>query len=405
MIGGGAFYQAQREARHRDILTALGYYGDSGLILKRLIQNPAQREENNVRPFKECRHADDSRGVQRLNMSTPGNREMTSLVEAARVFVEHMLGFDPKSADYRNPEAILTKSYRVQLETRNESTDFMCFAESVIPEHIRSQAISLFNSGVIKAAREAEWKLKQLGQASVKGVKFAVTLPTDPPTASDPPPDRQLQVPVGASHLVSPNLCGTLDSPMPDKPVQNPEFVRTTTMQCTPTANSFGGNGLARALANSRERHSVVLETEYRFLEKDTKNAGKFKLADAFADSLDSTKNDFRAKTMVILRLIDEMLSTPPAVAHRGTLKEKFLRARKIITNKSSFSKFINRVFFCYYDCHKGDMNQFCNTYLHLSKSWSHTGFDKDQTCMCRKPNKVSKSKQAIANATANDRI
>jgi len=358
-LGGATFNTSMRDARHRHLLTALKYNDDVEVIINRLEKNPEERKRQRVAPYTAKLHGDNTRNASRLNAMWEGRREVYTLREIARIFVENMLGIPPDCQDYKSPCAILTRSYRMNLRPSTVRNDFLVFANT-LPEHSRNRCIVMFETSVSQEVeRVVEERVKKevaQAMASLKPPPTAQAQFMPPPvTPRAPPPipenaQRAAAIPTPHVPPVPPAPPCTWVSPVPAMPTGDPVL------------------------------SPRYLRFSFRFLDPDPSNLGKFVLNNTFLDALKRHKHSWKAKTSVFLDLYNEICNLVyEGMGHEPSL-EKYNRGKGLVGPKDKFSKFIDKVIYCFYSCHNGDMQKFCATYEVLGK-FQHSNFCNNQTC------------------------
>lgn len=105
-LGGGSYDEARLNARHATRKEAEGYWRDSATLSEMLASEPRLLELHAVAPAK-SRIVQGNGAVVGNIVHMAGGSEVCTLSEAAKFFVEIMLGVSEDNSRYRMPEYLL----------------------------------------------------------------------------------------------------------------------------------------------------------------------------------------------------------------------------------------------------------------------------------------------------------
>jgi len=367
-FGGGQFLRLATEARHTHLPTALGYMGDAENIKQRLEKNPSQLIANAVEPFKPRLHSKDGRNVRRVNTWMAGRRRVSSLREAAQIFVENMCGIPATSADYKNPEAILKKSYQLKLEHDEDiHTDFLSFAATSIPEHLRNQTMCLFTAALNKATRAA---------VNAHVLRTGADVSTTPMDI-----DGTSLVTVGGRDE-SPQMLGTGNACDSSRLIVSPPIAEQNCPPITGDDTTIGRALVVRPVQLlGIQRPAPLLNPEPRYLQAHRSKPGKYETSDQYKADLKNSKTDFRSKMLVFVRLFNQICQLSEANSAGNDVNARYVVGSSLVFPKPQFSKHINKLFYCFNICHGRCLKQLAVTYAEeVKKGFNHGEFNKDST-------------------------
>lgn len=111
VLGGGQFDELKRNARHRHDATANTYYQDSAAIKAAIDADPLLGKDNSIWAFSEKLVQGTGTSFERLLLSHPHRNVVTSLHEAAALFVQNNIGVASTHPRYKDAEYLLNRSY------------------------------------------------------------------------------------------------------------------------------------------------------------------------------------------------------------------------------------------------------------------------------------------------------
>jgi hypothetical protein len=96
-----------QHARHNDKRTASLYFEDAKTFQTEILKEPECVLKISTCPFSEILVNKGGESMKRLNRFQSNCTEVSSLKEAARLFVENNLGVPPSSSNYKNHRHLL----------------------------------------------------------------------------------------------------------------------------------------------------------------------------------------------------------------------------------------------------------------------------------------------------------
>jgi hypothetical protein len=156
VLGGGSMHLTKRNARHSSFTECEKYYRESEGVLEWIRNHPALIHVMAVAPARDL--VDHQGGIQfqRLNEMV-GSQQACTLSQAAKSFVENMLGVSPSDSRYRNPEHLLNMSYGISFSGRNPQKD-LSTALDKLPNELKHEiqvAVELHITSVIKSLSDS----------------------------------------------------------------------------------------------------------------------------------------------------------------------------------------------------------------------------------------------------------
>ncbi|KAG7349128.1 hypothetical protein IV203_011725 [Nitzschia inconspicua] len=116
-LGGSEdFGELMRNARHKHEPTARKYYEDAKVIRDEVQRNPTLAAAQDIWPFESRLLQRACANLERLQRFDPAHLSVSTLADAARVFVEDMLGVTFSNPNYRTPSYLLERSYNKDTE-------------------------------------------------------------------------------------------------------------------------------------------------------------------------------------------------------------------------------------------------------------------------------------------------
>ncbi|KAG7374163.1 hypothetical protein IV203_013258 [Nitzschia inconspicua] len=130
-LGGSEdFGELMRNARHKHEPTARKYYEDAKIIRDEVKCNATLAAAQDIWPFESRLLQRAGANLERLQRFDPAHLSVSTLADAARVFVEDMLGVTSSNPNYRTPSYLLERSYNK--DTKNLLSAFhICLNASI----------------------------------------------------------------------------------------------------------------------------------------------------------------------------------------------------------------------------------------------------------------------------------
>ena len=113
VLGFGGFAELRDNGRHKTDSMASKYFQDSRSLLDIINNDPVLLMEQTVPEFKNLILHDCGDNLKRLHLFQNATLPVNNLRECATLFVEQMLGINPESPHYKNPQYLLEKSYNM----------------------------------------------------------------------------------------------------------------------------------------------------------------------------------------------------------------------------------------------------------------------------------------------------
>ncbi|KAG7358200.1 hypothetical protein IV203_014787 [Nitzschia inconspicua] len=145
-LGGSEdFGELMRNARHKHEPTARKYYEDAKVIRDEVKRNPTLSAAQDIWPFESRLLQRAGANLERLQRFDPAHLSLSTLADAARVFVEDMLGVTPSNPNYRTPSYLLERSYNTDTKNVRPEIKFEQYLHKIAPPELHAQLLSAFH--------------------------------------------------------------------------------------------------------------------------------------------------------------------------------------------------------------------------------------------------------------------
>ncbi|KAG7350390.1 hypothetical protein IV203_009750 [Nitzschia inconspicua] len=145
-LGGSEdFGELMRNARHKHEPTARKYYEDAKVIRDEVKRNATLAAAQDIWPFESRLLQRAGANLERLERSDPAHLSVSTLADAARVFVEDMLGVTSSNPNYRTPSYLLERSYNKDTKNVRPEIKFEQYLHKIAPPELHAQLLSAFH--------------------------------------------------------------------------------------------------------------------------------------------------------------------------------------------------------------------------------------------------------------------
>jgi hypothetical protein len=366
ILSGTDVRTLKKNARHNSDEMVEKYIGNAEVIKKKLQENPALWSKQKIGPpMENLVVVGKGNQTLRLDQMSATNNNAQNLQEAAKIFVEHMLGVPPNDPRYRDAPLLMELSYEKS------------FASGPTPHQNLSAAIG---SLVERADQAKMWSavsvyISQSGgnnqtPSAARGAGSSGTRqpPSWPRTASRP---RQPVPMVGA--VLAPGqstapapVHGGLPGGQP-LPHGDPPPPRRT-----PTPTTRFDFHKIKQLQSPPGMYELAL-TLHKFGSLKKVDQSKF-LYLVVQDVLTLGRNDSTFCTF-------SEPATAMTIQEKGNFlaAQQYKRGKQSFACRSAFSRFVDPFFECLHACCNGDLAVFQEKYSH--KEFKFSSFKKDIQC------------------------
>ncbi|KAG7350215.1 hypothetical protein IV203_009575 [Nitzschia inconspicua] len=145
-LGGSEdFGELMRNARHKHESTARKYHEDAKVIRDEVKRNATLAASQDIWPFESRLLQRAGANLERLQRFDPAHLSVSTLADAARVFVEDMLGVTSSNPNYRTPSYLLERSYNKDTENVRPEIKFEQDLHKIAPTELHAQLHSAFH--------------------------------------------------------------------------------------------------------------------------------------------------------------------------------------------------------------------------------------------------------------------
>ncbi|KAG7350203.1 hypothetical protein IV203_009563 [Nitzschia inconspicua] len=134
-----------RNARHKHESTARKYHEDAKVIRDEVKRNATLAASQDIWPFESRLLQRAGANLERLQRFDPAHLSVSTLADAARVFVEDMLGVTSSNPNYRTPSYLLERSYNKDTENVRPEIKFEQDLHKIAPTELHAQLHSEFH--------------------------------------------------------------------------------------------------------------------------------------------------------------------------------------------------------------------------------------------------------------------
>ena len=412
ILGGGDPLAVQRNARHSSSDTALKYLQDAMYLLNLCLSHPELMELHGVSPFKDVLlHRKGTNAMRMTQFVNDRQASFWSLQAAAQHFVINKLGVRATDSIYRNPAALLRRSYSLRLLNVQPEDHLRKFIDG-LPAGFKESAFAHFGTYMQykdRVVKELEHQITEL-RSQVSSSKFDASYATlDSPTTfiTPNPTPKQIPSPAGKSsdyprYTLGTNVTPAFKSPISVAP-DNRAAVLCQVENLKKKLNLAEEVGITKEFKNPRSPHppslnplqqatAGVFARYYREQAQETNqlstrmnsylsvttvrvagspdfNELKFQLA--FLQRRLSEAKSAHNKVDILARVSTEFVDASEDKSSSHVIRYNLTRQRIYSgSNKSFLSRTLDPFVKCFYDCHNANLSSF----LHALNIDIHNG-------------------------------